>query len=240
MDEEVERSGSGDPILVHKQRKRPSDVIAGSSEDAATIERHIEQRIGKIDRVWHELISDIIHLDVHHVKPTAQRNVHTLVTTGMSDIPMNPPPGAENLGYAELLITLPPEWPIDEDAFRDEKNYWVVRLLKTLARFPHEYETWLWRGHTVPNGNPAVPYHDSTKFVGSLLAPAFPPDFVSLKCGPKKTVYFFSVFPIYQEEMDLKLRKGADTLFNLFDKNRITEVIDLKRKNVGRKWWSIF
>jgi len=214
--------------------------VVASSEDVDLIEKHIEQHIGKSDMVWHELVSDLVHLDVHHIKPTANRNVHTLITTGMSDLAMRPPPEAELSKYAELMITLPLEWPISEEAFQNEENYWVVGLLKLLARFPHVYETWLWWGHTMPNGDPAMPFHNSNNFVGVILAPpvTVPKEFLTLKCSPEKNVHFFSVIPLYQEEMDLKLNKGADPLYDLFDKNGINEIVNVNRKNVAKKkWW---
>jgi hypothetical protein len=229
---------SGSPIHVHKERERPFRPAVGS-EDSQRIEEHIERHIGPIHMVWHELISDLIHLDVHHIKPTPERHVHTLVTSGMSDLPMSPPEEVADCKYAELLITLPAEWPVDEESFKDDRHYWPVHLLKWLARFPHEYETWLWLGHTVPNGNPPGPYHASAKFAGALLVPPItaPQEFHSFKCSPDKEVSFFSVVPLYQEEMDVKLRKGPDVLFDLFDKYGVNDVINTERKNVAKKWW---
>lgn len=63
-------------------------------------------------------------------------------------------PDPEVPRYAELVISLPPFWPLDEQSWRDERHYWPVRLLKTLGRLPHEYDTWLGVGHTIPNGDP--------------------------------------------------------------------------------------
>ncbi len=239
QEEEVERSESGNPIYRYTERKKPFELAYASSEDVELIEEHIEKYIGKIDMVWHELISDLVHLDVHHVKPTPERNFHTLVTTGMSDRPMTAPEAFPDFKYAELLITLPAEWKVDDESFKDEKNYWIVRLLKSLARFPHEYETWFWWGHTIPNGDPPKPFHESTNLAGAILAPpiTLSQDFLTLECSPDKKVHFFSVIPLYQEEMDLKLKKGMDHLFDLFDKQGISEIINLDRKNVAKKKW---
>lgn len=239
-DDEKLVSMSGSPLYVHKERERPFQPAAGS-EDSEQIEKHIERYLGPIEWVWHEIISDLVHLDVHYIKPTPERNVHTFISTGMSDLPMSPPEGAEENKYAELLVTLPAQWSVSEDAFKDEKNYWPIHLLKWLARFPHEYETWLWWGHTVPNGNPPEPYHPSTTFVGAILVPpgTVPQDFLSCKSGPEKEVSFFSVIPLYPEEMNLKLRKGSDALFDLFDTYGVNEIIDIQRKNVAKKWWRL-
>jgi hypothetical protein len=240
-DADIEYSESGSPIYKHKARERPFTVATGS-EDIETLESHIEKYLGKIHMVWHELISDLVHIDVHHIKPTLKHNYHALVTTGMSDLPMSPPAEVSDCKYAELMITLPPGWLLSEKAFQQEKYYWVVRLIKTLARLPHEYQTWLWLGHTVPNGDPPRPYADSTKFVGAILAPPMraPEGFESITCNAEKQVHFFSVIPLYEEEMNFKLKKGMGPLFDLFDTNDISDIVDVNRKNVAaRKWWQL-
>jgi hypothetical protein len=241
MSDEKTVSLSGSPIYNHTERKRPFELVT-DSENAEKLEQHIEQYAGKIDMVFHEIISDLVHIDVHHIKPTRTRNVHTLVTTGMSDRPMSPPEQMADCKYAELLITLPPDWMISSEAFQDETNYWPVRLLKWLARFPHEYETWLWYGHTIPNGNPPEPFHHSTKFDCAMLVPplGLSEEFHSFQCNQEKEVHFFSIIPLYPEEVALKLRNGSNALFDLFDKYRIDEVVDLNRRNVAKKWWKPF
>jgi PAS domain-containing protein len=49
---------------------------------------------------------------------------------------------------AELLVCLPADWPVTEEAFEDERNYWPVRWLKQVARFVHEYKTLDPKGET--------------------------------------------------------------------------------------------
>ena len=221
-------------ILKHSERKRPFELAAGT-EDAQLLEEHIQRYLGDIAIVFHELISDLVHVDVHWIQPTERRPYHTLVTTGMSDIPMTPPPSESDCKYAELLIELPADWPLSAEAFNDEANYWPVRLLKSLARFPHEYETYLWWCHTVPNGDPPTPFHESVGFAGALIVPAVnvPGAFHRCAVSDAKEVCFFAVVPLYQEEMDYKLRKGTDALLDRFDAAGVTELLDPKRRNVA-------
>src|ERR1044072_886079 len=141
-----------------------AELPKGSSADCAAISKHIEAHWGKVETVFHELCSDYVHVDVHYVKATKERPFHTLITSGMSDRPMRAPDGAEDFRYSELVISLPPEWPLDEESFKDEKNWWPIRWLKKLARFPHEYDTWFTWGHTIPNDDPPVPFAENTKF----------------------------------------------------------------------------
>src|SRR6185436_18632705 len=101
------------------------------------IERHLARFGVEPQNVLHEIISDLVHLDVHLCDPTPERNFYTLFTTGMSDLPMTTPEGLDELRYAELMLCLPAGWPIQEGAGVDprEEHYWPIRLLKALARF---------------------------------------------------------------------------------------------------------
>jgi suppressor of fused protein SUFU len=79
-------------------------------------------------------------------------------------------PGHGISPYAELAICLPADWPLDQESFRDWSVPWPVRLLKQVARLPHEYGTWLGPWHSVPNGDPAVPYAPAPPFAGMVVA----------------------------------------------------------------------
>src|SRR6185437_8832024 len=98
----------------------------------------------------HEKDSPGIHVDVYVADPTPQRNYKCLITSGMSEKPMPVPAGAEDGRYAELIICLPPQWPLSPEAFKDEANYWPVRVLKGVARYALSNETWLYKGHSMP------------------------------------------------------------------------------------------
>src|SRR5580692_2684215 len=77
--------------------------------------------VGRAETVFHEIVSDIVHIDVHLFSPTERRPAHTLVTTGMSDRAMTAPPGREEYAHAELMVTLPLDWQLSEQAFQDER-----------------------------------------------------------------------------------------------------------------------
>jgi hypothetical protein len=230
----VERSASGAPILRHrKSRNSITPPVDYDVHAAEQIEAHIERHVGQASTVYHELISNLVHIDVHIIEPTAERNFYTLVTSGMSDRPMNTPQEFEHLKYAELLLCLPPTWPLSQQDFEREENYWPVRWLKILARMPHEYDTWLWVTHTIPNGDPPEPFAANTGFCGMLLAQPvlFGDEFLELEVRAGKTVHFLCLLPIYREEMDLKLERGARELFTQLDEVGVTELLDLKRRN---------
>lgn len=238
----MEKSESGSPIYRYEERKKEFELAFGDSENIDLISDHIERHIGPVATVFHEIISDLIHIDIHIVEPSATRNYYTLVTTGMSDKPMNAPPGREDYRYAELLICLPPDWPMTDDEWKEEENYWPIRTLKFLSRFPHEYDTWLSVMHTLPNGNPPVPFASNTEMTGVILLPpfSFPKDFFELKVDESKTIQFYSVIPLHSDEMDLKLKKGAEALFEGFDRHGICEILKPGRDSTVKKKGSWF
>ncbi|WP_010587440.1 suppressor of fused domain protein [Schlesneria paludicola] len=203
---------------------------------------HIEHHLGPIDYVFHELVSEYVHIDIHRIPPQKHRPWYTLVTSGMSERPMTVPDGAESLRFAELLICLPPHWPLSMEDFRDERNYWPIRLLKVLARLPHEFQTWLGLSHSIPNGEPPRPYAVNTKFCCSVLVPPLtcPDPFRTLQIDDDQTVQFYAVLPLFPEELDCKLRDGMNVLIDRLDSARVTEVVNIRRKNSCRKRWSLF
>jgi hypothetical protein len=127
----VEQSESGQPVYRHEDRERDFEMAIGDSENIEKISEHIEQYIGPVASVFHELLSDLVHIDVHIVEPTEERNFYTLVTSGMSDLPMAAPEGAEEFRYAELLIALPPDWPMGDDEWKQDENFWPIWMLKS-------------------------------------------------------------------------------------------------------------
>ena len=240
-----EKSESGAPIYRYEDKKTDDFQFAiGDEQNIEEISKHIEKHIGKVETIFHEIISNLVHIDVHWVKPSKEFPFHTLITSGMSDKPMNVPDGCEENKFAELCILLPSDWNIRDEkfelldkAFPDESSYWPVRWLKIIARFPHEYNTWLGWGHTIPNGENAEPFAENTKLGCMLLMPAlnFPIEFYELKIDENKTIRFYCLYPIYKEEMDYKLVKGIDALMDKFDKYKISNIIDINRKNTCTK-----
>jgi hypothetical protein len=244
MSDDVEYSESGVRIYRYEAKEKPFQVAEGDAEALQAIEGHIEKHIGKIETVMHEIASDLIHIDVHVVEPTAERNFYTLITSGMSDLPMTVPDGAEEFRFAELLICLPASWDMPKvyDTVADEEHWWPIRCLKYLARFPHEYDTWLCENHTIPNGDPPEPFAGNTRLCCALLTPPllFGDGFRSLKISEGKTINIYALLPIYKEEMEFKLKQGGEKLYERFDREGINELLDINRKNVCHKRFGIF
>lgn len=228
--------------MSHETAPRNAPTPAGGDEETIeSISEHIQRHVGPIETVFHEIYSETVHVDVHWVKPDSHRPFHTLITSGMCDLAMNAPPGTENQQYAELVALLPPHWRLSKPDLQNEVWYWPIRWLKILARFPHEYNTWLWMKHSVPCGDPPEPLAPNTKLCCLCLWTPFslPEDFQTLTIGERE-VHFFSLIPLYAEEMNRKLQHGVESLIPRFAKHGIDDIIRVDRPNVCRRRFRIF
>jgi hypothetical protein len=239
---EKSEAGSQSKVVRHQPASDSVGVSADALPSSELIQEHIERHVGPVDTVHHELVSERVHIDVNHVKPNPDRPFHTLVTSGMSDLPMAAPPGAESCIHAELVALLPADWPFSDEPYAvetDDDRDWPLNLLRFLARMPHEYNTWLWVGHTVPNGDPPRPFAPSTQLCCSFLLPPvnLGEDFMVLEVPDGREIFFFSLVPLYREEMEYKMKKGTEALFKRFAKAGLGDVIDPMRVNVcaGKK-----
>ena len=214
----------------------PPEISGGDAELIEAIDRHLETCFGADDRwVFHEIVSPTIHLDVHVVPPTDAFPVLRLVTSGMAERPMTVPADSELPRFAELTVALPADWPLaqGDESLSDERVYWPIRLIKDLARLPHDYSTFLWFTHTIPNGDPPEPYSTATGLCCALIVPPVvaPEQFAGLDCGERQ-VRILGVLPLYEDEMQFKLEHGVDALFDRLDDGGVADVIDPARPSV--------
>lgn len=223
-------------LLRHSAREREFEPAgAGCSETIEAVDRHITRHIGPVETVFHEIVSDLVHVDVHLVPAGDDRPFHALVTSGMSDRPMHLPEDlrGEVPELAELMLLLPPTWPMDEASWVDERHYWPIRQLKILARLPHEYETWLGVWHSVPNGDPAEPFADDTAFCATMLTPPirFPDEFRTIQTDDGREIALLAVIPLLPDELEAKLQYGVDALLDGFDAHGVSELFDPHRES---------
>jgi hypothetical protein len=250
MSEEAEeRSPGGSPILRHAPRDRDW-TPAESTPDVEAIEHHFDRHFGPTESVFHEIVSDLVHIDVNLIEPADDRAYWTLYTTGMSALPMTLPDGADVPRRAELLMKLPAWWqmsavkafpPLPEEI---ELNwYWPIRELKFLARLPHEYKTWLGFGHSIPNGDPPQPFAPNTKLCAWILLPPtqVPAEAQSVRLDSGEEIALYVAHALHREELDLKLTEGTDALLQRFDAARVSEVLDPARPSaVPRRGFGLF
>lgn len=201
-----------------------------SGAEMNEISYFIENTFGSYDFVFHEIASPDIHVDIAIIPPTEERNYYTLCTMGVGAHRMNVPDqyryGSHVAEHAELLIYIPADWDLSEENLNDERNYWVIRLLKDFARMPIETDSWIAWGHSLSQQE-NEPYADGVPYSAALLLSPQPDiyDRTSLSLSTGKTIDFFQVFPLTEEEMEYKINCNndeecdfpVDEMFNRFD-----------------------
>jgi hypothetical protein len=204
-----------------------------STHDLRALDAHITKWWGEPE-VFHEIASDYVHIDLYIVPAASDRPYQSVITTGMSDRPMTVPDDAQDCRYAELVLALPPDWPITQEQLSDERAWWPFRHLKQTARFPHVYETFLWYGHTVANEDPPQPYAPGVPFCAAILSfPVLcPQEAWRLKVRDDKEVTFLAFLPIYDSELHFAWERGSDALFERLDDADVCELVQPSRPSV--------
>ena len=181
------------------------------------------------DVVGHQTDQEVPHIDVYRL-PKVQADVpmgNTVVyiTGGMSDLPM---PNTEDLEDASryIEITAYANDPIMTDSGKADFVAWACHWL---AHYPFRENTYFLPGQTFDWGGPIIPgshmegfYFANTPFVDRLA--------LSQASVTGKT--FIHVVPISRAEIDLKLKKGTDSLLKLFEKKALEPFFDLSRKSL--------
>lgn len=202
-------------------------------------------------RVFHEMLSDTIHVDVHYFRATEERPFQVLFTTGMSDLPMTPPEDAspeyrKANERGELYCILPADWKLDDnkDEEQCERYFWIIKALKMAARYPHMCNTWLGSMHTLQYTDDNAPFSPYTKLSSAIfmslnkddLDGKYGDDLGGFYAKDGTYINLLCLVPLYEEEMKFKLEHGAGELcMRLFGKE-ISDFkqleIDNNRKNV--------
>jgi hypothetical protein len=223
---EPKTSPGGSVIVRHpdKDFMKPRLGLSPEPTDAyVKLREEVYARMfGECAGVSHELIPQVPHIDVYTYFRLGRDGGRSfvLVTGGMSDAPMNTPPGSDFPRRAELIV------------YCTDPKPEYVETLRMLAHFPHNQRTWLGIGHTIPNGNPPAPFWGSSVLDTILLIPtivqrdAALPEQLQIGGEP---VHFLWVVPLTTPECQLKLEKGVEAIFDLFNQHRHPHVYNPSR-----------
>jgi hypothetical protein len=223
-----EVTAGGSQILRYGHDTASQSPIGFPDEDttthAAARETVYQRFFGDCDLVHHEVIPLIPHVDVYVFPPGyADRDFYTLVTGGMSDIPMTVPPQAGHTRQrAELVL------------YCHEPDERYLSLLRHLAHFPHDNRTWFGHGHTMANGQPSQSLFpdsdlDSFLFLSSVLKPdSTLAEELVINSDPVNLLW---VVPITTPESDLKLERGINALLDLFGERQHPFILDEQRRS---------
>jgi hypothetical protein len=109
-----------------------------------------------------------------------------------------------------------------------------INTLRWVAHFPHNSQSFLGYGHTMPNGSPPAPFWGSTELDTLFFVPPIVmkdqtlPSELQLEGDP---VHFLWVVPLTTAECNFKLKNGFEAMMNLFQERRHPHVFDPHRKS---------
>ncbi|HIA51768.1 MAG TPA: suppressor of fused domain protein [Candidatus Melainabacteria bacterium] len=227
-------------IRAHQGSTMPRTQDFQLIEDEAVIidanyavEQHLEDYIGEVTAVIGDAVAgsfDANDINVAVIEPTKKKPYYTLCTMGMSNIRMPAP--NEDSCFAEILTCLPKDWNFDD--LDDPDWNWPINWLKDIASYAYTHNAYLSFDHTIPNGNPPEPVASNTDFCGFLIALPlnFPGDFYQLRIGKEKCINFYSIIPLYEEEMQFTLSNKIEKFYKKLFDNKVNEIININRPNL--------
>ncbi len=203
----------------------------------AAVEPHLAQFIGPAPNVFHEILSDGVHLDLVPYAPTQERDFWVVATLGMSAKEMTTPqdvPDAATWSRAELLVTLPGDWPGLDPAkgvVGGEAHFHPLAALKKVARYPHLAGTSVAVSHTINLDAAIAPDSEMTAIL--LWWPLFLQDEqATVVVADGVQVNYFQLIPIHADECAYAQSQGGVALFRRLAEARIDHTFDLKRPSV--------
>ncbi|WP_154792589.1 suppressor of fused domain protein [Occultella kanbiaonis] len=237
----------GDPVFEHA----PAGITPSAPAPRDEVRRtaalaHLTEFLGDDHTVLTEKVSAGIHLDVLVFRPSEEVPYVTLVTAGMSDVPMNTPatPGGDRM---ELMIGLHPGWPgidpLDAGLLADPANFWPIKLLKDVARIPSTYDSYVAWGHTIADDHGDL-FAPGGPYTGAIVGP--PVGYLAQIMRaptPAGEIDYLAVFPLRPEEMAYKIAVpgGGDALLDRLMDARVLAVAERDRPGVvaGPPPWSV-
>lgn len=203
-----------------------------NNHHAEILERFVKC-FGPVKNTINEVIpGSKVSVNIHLFPSSKNNDFLTLVTTGMSDEPMDYSSEENVFKYAELILKLPSSWIIEKDKINDHKQYWPLGWIRKVAHFPHIYDGWIEEGVILPNGEPSQQFSSNTKLSCLMVCGPQEPELESIHTS-EGIVNIFTLVPIYEEERILALEKGHDYLIKRLSEQGYTDILDINRVNVG-------
>lgn len=186
--------------------------------------KFIEENFGKVEEIY-EIGYDNYYLDVAQINPTKEKPYYTIITLGMGEYKMYNQNNENFSSFAELMISLPPDWNFDD------KNYtWAIDELIQLTYIPFTYFFAYEWGHLENNFEP---FSSNTKLSAvTLLYPEMKKENSGLLKLENRNLQFYQIVPLYDEEYTFALKNGMKNLLLLDVEKKISFVINMNREKV--------
>ncbi len=232
-----EQARAGEPVpesTAGQGEGTPSNAPPAGESHLEDITAHVERCFGPVRRVMHEIVSDRVHVDVLIADVAIGHPYVTIVTSGMSDLPMQSKDGSPT--RCEVMMRLMANHPLSEESFADEASYWPIRRLKMIARMPHLLGSSFAAGHTLAT-DPPEPVSPGSEFCALGLLEPLDPAARTLRTKDGLEIALLQVVPMYREELEWKLKQPTlGALSELFDSESFRVAYEGRPKLRGADW----
>lgn len=187
--------------------------------------KFIEENFGRIEKIYQDVGYDDFYLDMAQINPTKEKPYYTIITLGMGEHKMYNQNNENFSSFAEFIISLPPDWNLDNDSYN-----WILDNLVHLAYIPFTfYFSYEW-GYLENNFEP---FSSNTKLSAvSILYPEMKKENSGLLKLENRNLQFYQIVPLYDEEYTFALKNGMKNLLLLDVEKKISFVIDMNREKV--------
>tara|TARA_B100000809_G_C15029220_1_gene491296 strand:- start:241 stop:930 length:690 start_codon:yes stop_codon:yes gene_type:complete len=169
---------------------------------------------------------------INWIKSTKNRPYHLIFTSGLSNKEQTVSEKCVEYKHIELYFCLPDYWKVSE---KSPEHSWPIHWLNRIAEVPQKSNSWFGPGDTLPAGNPSKNISSMMEENHFILAePMKIQKLTELELNDKK-IRFLSIIPIYQKELDYKLRNSAKVLIAKYQHKNYNELIDNYRESVVGK-----
>ncbi len=200
------------------------------------INEHIREHFPDSEvSVFHEIMAFDFKVHVHLIK-TKSYLFDILITSGMSCLEMEIPKEAENpedLRFAEMMMLIPKGIEFGKAYNGEQKNDYIISMLKQTAKFPHQENSWIGIGHSIVSDANFEPYGNDTEFVGGVILPSVTLDenFTEIR-RDGRIINIYSFFPLYKNEVQYKINHGYNALLDKIIEANSKEILNPNRENL--------
>jgi hypothetical protein len=179
-------------------------------------EAHYEKYFGCAPKIYHSTNEVFPHIDIYHFEPAGERAFHTLITGGMADY--RQPKNGSAPRRVELML------------YVAEFQWWAANLLKLVAEYPAENQTFFAAYHTIPMGSALT---SSSEISAFLLVPPSAEDFsrLSFSVGGDQVEYLACI-PITNTEHIFAQEVGSQQLHEKLKESNLLIHRDDNRKSI--------
>ncbi|MCM3020161.1 suppressor of fused domain protein [Priestia megaterium] len=222
------------------------------------VEAHLQAYYGPIIRRVEAESAEVTEAGFYEMAPTESVPFYTVATHGYSTLRLPTPPGLDS-AYVELVMHA------DQDPFEDEKYSWIPQVMHQVGSFAVNHMNWIGQWMVFPNQEldryvdtyermltgekvklplHVQPYSPESSFCGVMVVPPLPQcqeafTMPYLENGKEIDgewpVYFHTLLPLYEEEMEYYFQHGQEALLEKMMENGIEHLFNLHRPNTFKE-----